>query len=83
MVRELDSGMGFYRVLNRCKAAVAGKKWATEKVLAHYADYIDELSTVEIRQPGGRVKKVIDEDMRQEISLKLLEALPNFPLKQE
>ena len=45
------------------KAAVAGEKWATEKVLAHYADYIDELSTVEIRQPGGKVKKVIDEDM--------------------
>ena len=39
------------------KAAVAGEKWATEKVLAHYADYIDELSTVEIRQPGGKVKK--------------------------
>ena len=55
------------------KAAVAGEKWATEKVLAHYADYIDELSTVEIRQPGGKVKKVIDEDMRQHISLKLLE----------
>ena len=59
------------------KAAVAGEKWATEKVLAHYADYIDELSTVEIRQPGGKVKKVIDEDMRH-ISLKLLEALPSF-----
>ena len=62
------------------KAAVAGEKWATEKVLAHYADYIDELSTVEIRQPGGKVKKVIDEDMRQHISLKLLEALPSFRL---
>ena len=49
----------------------------------HYADYIDELSTVEIRQPGGKVKKVIDEDMRQHISLKLLEALPSFPLEQE
>ena len=36
------------------KAAVVGEKWATEKVLAHYADYIDELSTVEIRQPGYR-----------------------------
>ena len=57
------------------KAAVAGEKWATEKVLAHYA--------VEIRQPGGKVKKVIDEDMRQHISLKLLEALPSFPLEQE
>ena len=64
------------------KAAVAGEKWATEKVLAHYADYINELSTVEIRQPGGKVKKVIDQDMRQRISLKLLEALPGFPMEQ-
>ena len=54
-----------------------------EKVLAHYADYIDELSTVEVRQPGGEVKKVIDKDLRQRISLKLLEALPNFPMGQE
>lgn len=65
------------------KAAVASEKWATEKVLAHYADYIDELSTVEIRQPGGKGKKVIDKDLRQRISMKLLEALPSFPLKQE
>ncbi|MCF8699749.1 helix-turn-helix domain-containing protein, partial [Enterococcus faecium] len=27
-------------------------------------------------------KKVIDEDIRQRISLKLLEALPSFPLEQ-
>ena len=64
------------------KAAVAGERWATEKVLAHYADYINELSTVEIRQANGKKKKVIDEDIRQRISLKLLEALPSFPLEQ-
>ncbi len=64
------------------KDAVAGERWATEKVLAHYADYINELSTVEIRQANGKKKKVIDEDIRQRISLKLLEALPSFPLEQ-
>ena len=64
------------------KAAVAGERWATEKVLAHYADYINELSTVEIRQANGKKKKVIDEDIRQRISLKLLEALPSFLLEQ-
>ncbi|HFP6835240.1 TPA: helix-turn-helix domain-containing protein [Enterococcus faecium] len=64
------------------KAAVAGERWSTEKVLAHYADYINELSTVEIRQANGKKKKVIDEDIRQRISLKLLEALPSFPLEQ-
>ena len=65
------------------RAAVAGEKWATEKVLAYYEDYINELSTVEIRQPDGSVKKQVDKDMKQRITLKLLEALPSFPLEQE
>ena len=34
------------------KAAVAGEKWATEKVIEHYAPMIDELA--------------VDEDMRSE-----------------
>ena len=33
------------------KAAVAGEKWATEKVIEHYAPMIDELA--------------VDEDMKQ------------------
>ena len=50
------------------KAAVAGEKWATEKVIEHYAPFIDGL--------------VVDEDMKQHLILKLLEELPNFPLEQ-
>ena len=65
------------------KAAVAGEAWATEKVLAHYADYITELSTVEVRQKDGSIKKQVDEDMRQHITLKLLEAIPQFQMGQE
>ena len=64
------------------EAAVAGEKWALEKVLAYYADYIEELATVEIEQPDGNVKKVVDEDMQQQIGLKLLEEIPNFPLEE-
>lgn len=50
------------------KAAVAGEKWATEKVIEHYAPMIDELA--------------VDEDMKQHLIMKLLEALPNFPIEQ-
>ena len=64
------------------EAAVAGEKWALEKVLAYYADYIEELATVEIEQPDGSVKKVVDEDLKQQIGLKLLEEIPNFPLEE-
>ena len=50
------------------KAAVAGEKWATERVIEHYAPMIDELA--------------VDEDMKQHLIMKLLEALPNFPMEQ-
>ena len=50
------------------KAAIAGEKWATEKVIEHYTPMIDELA--------------VDEDMKQHLIMKLLEALPNFPMEQ-
>ena len=64
------------------EAAVAGEKWALEKVLAYYADYIEELATVEVEQPDGSVKKVVDEDLKQQIGMKLLEEIPKFPLEE-
>ena len=64
------------------RAAVAGEKWAVEKVVECYKDEIDRLSTVRKRQPDGTVKEVIDEDMRQHITMKLIEALPQFPLEE-
>ena len=64
------------------KAAVAGEKWATEKVLAYYDDYMTELATVEEKQQDGSVKTYVDEDLKQAIALNLLEQIPNFPLEE-
>ena len=64
------------------KGAVAGEKWATERILKHYDSYMDKLATVKERQPDGSVKCYVDEDLKQEIALKLLEEIPNFPLKE-
>lgn len=36
------------------RAAVAGEKWAVEKVVECYKDEIDRLSTVAVRQPDNR-----------------------------
>lgn len=47
------------------KAACDGDVEARNKIVEHYSDYIDELS-------GG------DEDMRQALTLKLLEEIPKF-----
>lgn len=64
------------------KAAVAGEKWATEKVLAYYDDYMTELAIVKERQPDGSVRTYVDEDLKQAIALNLLEEIPNFPLEE-
>ena len=61
------------------RAAVAGEKWAVEKVVECYKDEIDKLSTIAVRQPDGSTKQEINEDMRQSITKKLIEALPQFP----
>lgn len=75
-----QSNMPDYETIH---AAVAGEKWAVEKVLECYADEIDQLATIEKEQPDGSVKKEIDEDLRQALALKLIEAIPSFPLDKE
>ena len=65
------------------RAAVAGEKWAVEKVFECFADEIDQFANIEKEQPDGSVKKEIDEDLRQALALKLIEAIPSFPLDKE
>ena len=60
----------------------ADKDRAVEKVVECYKDEIDRLSTVAVRQPDGSTKQEINEDMRQSITKKLIEALPQFPLEE-
>jgi len=74
-----ENNMLDYEVI---KAAVAGEKWALERAVEHFKDYIDEQATVEKEQPDGTIKKEIDEDLRQRLVLKLLEAIPQFPLNE-
>lgn len=74
-----DERMLDYEVI---KAAVAGEKWAIEKAVEHFKDYIDEQATVEKKLLDGTIQKEIDEDLRQRLVLKLLEAIPQFPLQE-
>ena len=34
------------------------------------------------RQPDGSERTYVDEDLKQEIALKLLEEIPNFPMEE-
>ena len=62
------------------RAAVAGEKWAVEKIVEHFKDEIDRQATVRKRLPDGSIKLEIDEDLRQHLVMKLIEAIPQFPL---
>lgn len=61
-------------------AAVANEEWAVQKVVERFSDQIDIFATTYMRLPDGSKKKIIDEDMRQELILKLIEDISNFPL---
>ena len=62
------------------KAAVKGEKWALEKVVDCFSGDIDKLSTVTKQLPNSTTEKEINKDLRQTLILKLLEAIPTFPL---
>lgn len=51
---------------------------AIEAVLAHYAEYIAQMSTVTGKDKSGMPIEYVDEDMRSKLQLELLEALPRF-----
>lgn len=75
----MEQEMSDYKTI---RAAIAGEKWALEKVLTCYGDEINRLAMVKKRQPDGSVKEEIDEDLRQTLIMKLLEAIPQFPLEE-
>lgn len=64
------------------QAAIAGEQWALDKVLECYGDEINRLSTIGKRQPDGSIKAGVDENMRQQLIKKLLEAIPQFPIEE-
>ena len=43
-------------------------------------DFMTELVTVKEKQLEGSMSTYVDEDLKQEIALQLLEEIPNFPM---
>lgn len=79
---------GVFRVAERnmldystIQAAVVGEAWAVEKIIDYYSAELEKLATVKKKQPDGSVKRKIDVNMRQALILKLIEAIPQFPLE--
>lgn len=61
-------------------AATKGDPDAMKIVLQHYQSYIAYLSTRKIRDENGNVYWGIDEDLRERLQTKLMQAVLNFKI---
>ena len=59
------------------KRAVHGDQQAIEAYLLHYDAYINSLVTYDEVGPDSRIYRHIDEDMKIEVQMKLVDALQN------
>ena len=59
-------------------AAVRGDPEAVNQVLDHYSGYIAHLSMQKIRDESGNTYWGIDEDLRERLQAKLMQAVLNF-----
>lgn len=74
MSKEAQSHELTYDLIKR---AVHGDQDAIEAYLLHYDAYINSLVEYEEIGPDGRVYRYIDEDMKIEVQMKLVDALQN------
>ena len=73
MSREAQSHELNYDLIKR---AVHGDTAALEEILLHYDAYINSLVTYETIGRNGEVFRHIDEDMKMQVQMKLVDAIP-------
>ena len=61
--------------LNLIQRAVCGNEKAAETILHIYDQYINHLITYEVTDTNGKVIQIVDEDMKIQIQMKLIEAI--------
>lgn len=74
MSKEAQSHELTYDLIKR---AVHGDQEAIEVYLLHYDAYINSLVAYDEVGPDGRIYRHIDEDMKIEVQMKLVDALQN------
>lgn len=74
MSKEAQSHELTYDLIKR---AVHGDQQAIEAYLLHYDAYINSLVMYDEVGPDGRIYRHIDEDMKIEVQMKLVDALQN------
>ncbi len=60
------------------KRATSGDREALSEILEHYDAYINALVAYETVGENGEVRRAIDEDMKAQVQLKLVEAIKKW-----
>lgn len=74
MIRELSDDLNM--------RAANGEESALERILAIFDPYITAVSSFDRVLPGGKVTRELDEDMKIQIQMKLVDAIKNNWRKQ-
>lgn len=78
--RNKRKGNGIALSLATIEAAVSGSEEAIQQVIQHYDRYLTHLSTREIPDDDGEAQLVIDYDLKERLTAKLMEAILRFDI---
>ena len=81
--RRRRRGNGNALSFDTIEAAVSGREDAIQQVIQHYDRYLTNLSTREIPDEDGEPQTVVDYDLKEKLTAKLMEAILRFELHKD
>ncbi len=63
------------------QAAISGDIPAIHRIIKHYSNYIATLATKTVYDELGNSYRLLDEEMRQELEIELIMAIPKFQIR--
>ena len=81
--RRRRRGNGNALSFDTIEAAVSGREDAIQQVIQHYDHYLTNLSTREIPDEDGEPQAVVDYDLKEKLTAKLMEAILRFELHKD
>ena len=62
------------------QAAVTGDEEAIRHILVHYDRYLTNLASTEVPDEEGEMQRIVDYDLKERLTAKLMEAILHFDL---
>ena len=81
--RKRRRGNGSTLSFSTIEAAVSGNDEAIQQVVQHYDHYLTHLSTKEVPDEDGEPQSIVDYDLKEKLTAKLMEAILRFELHKD